>query len=278
MDSFHSSSLISIVMPTYNGEKYIEDAIDSVIRQSYPHFELLICDAGSTDETLRIVEAFGDPRIRVVSRTDENLPDGINKGFQAARGQIYAWLNCDDMYLHPDVLGNVASKFENSRCDYLVGLCGMVSEDGNLFRLLLPWVVSPPYTFKGHSNIFTGALFFSAAMWKEFGGFSVQHNLAFEYELLKFLMHGHKKCEIESVMPLAGFRIRPDSLSGANAEKMRQQLSQILGEAFAHPINIRHQMVRVYSHVLSGQLFSLFNVKKLNRQLPVPWHYNFYAK
>lgn len=265
-------------MPTYNGERYIQDAIDSVLRQSYSHFELLICDAGSTDTTLNIIEAFRDPRIRVVSRKDKNLPDGINKGFLAARGQIYAWLNCDDMYLHPDVLGKVASTFSSARWDYLVGLCGMVSEDGKLFRLLLPWIVSPPCTFKGHSNIFTGALFFSSSVWKQFDGFSTRHNLAFEYELLKFLMHGRKKGTIESGIPLAGFRIRPDSLSGANAEKMRQQLTEILGEPFIHPINIRQQFVRVYSHVLSGQLFSLFNVKKLNRQLPVPWRYNFSAK
>lgn len=273
-----SLPLISIVMPIYNGEKYIQDAIDSVLSQSYPDFELLICDAGSTDATLQIIDTIDDPRIKVVSRQDKNLPDGINKGFLKAGGEIYAWLNCDDMYLHPGVLDNVASRFRNSHLDYVVGLCGMVSEDGNLFRLLLPWIVSPPYTFKGHSNIFTGALFFSCSVWKEFGGFSVQNNLAFEYEFLKFLMHGSKKCEIESQMALAGFRIRPDSLSGANAENMRQQLSEILGEPFVYPINFSNQLVRLYSYITSGQFFSLLNVKKLNRQLPVSWRYNLSRK
>ena len=119
MTTSDASPLISVVMPTLNGEKYIRDALYSVCHQSYKNFELLICDAGSTDSTLAIVEGLCDPRIRVVSRSDKNLPDGINKGFSSAKGKILAWLNCDDMYLHPDALSLVVQDFEKSPIDYL---------------------------------------------------------------------------------------------------------------------------------------------------------------
>lgn len=273
-----ASPLISVVMPTLNGEKYIRDALYSVCHQSYKNFELLICDAGSTDATLAIVEDLGDPRVNVVSRSDKNLPDGINKGFSCAQGEIFAWLNCDDMYLHPDALSLVVQDFQKSPINYLVALCGMVSDSGDLYRVLLPWIVPKSLGFKGHSNVFTGALFFSSDIWKEFGGFSTRHTLAFEYELLKFLMNTPKRGVVESRLPIAGFRIRPDSLSGSNADKMRGQLEDVLGGSFDHPITLKHQLIRLLSYLTAGQLGPLLAVQKLNRQLPAPWHLSYSKK
>lgn len=278
MTNSETSPLISVVMPTLNGEKYIRDALYSVCHQSYKNFELLVCDAGSTDSTLEIVEDLKDPRVKIVSRSDKNLPDGINKGFSSAKGKILAWLNCDDMYLHPDALSLVVQDFEKSPIDYLVALCGMVSNNGDLYRVLLPWIVPKPWRFKGHSNVFTGALFFSSNTWREFGGFSTLHTLAFEYELLKFLMDTPKKGMVESKFPVAGFRIRPDSLSGSNAEKMRSQLQDVLGVSFDHPITLKHQLVRLLSYLTAGQLRPLLAVRKLNRQLPAPWHLSYSKK
>lgn len=274
----NASPLISVVMPTLNGEKYIRDALYSVCHQKYKNFELLICDAGSTDSTLSIVEDLHDPRIKIVSRSDQNLPDGINKGFSFAEGEIFAWLNCDDMYLHPSALSLVVQDFQKTPIDYLVALCGMVSDSGDLYRILLPWIVPKPLRFKGHSNVFTGALFFTSKMWNEFGGFSTRHTLAFEYELLKFLMDTPKRGVVESRLPIAGFRIRPDSLSGSNADKMRSQLENILGESFDNPITLKHQLVRLFSYLASGQLGPLLSVQKLNRQLPAPWHHTYSKK
>lgn len=274
----HANPLVSVVMPTLNGEKYIRDALYSVCNQNYKNFELLICDAGSTDATLATIEDLRDPRVKVVSRSDKNLPDGINKGFSCAQGEIFAWLNCDDMYLHPDALSLVVQDFQKSRIDYLVALCGMVSDSGDLYRVLLPWIVPKSLGFKGYSNVFTGALFFSSDAWKEFGGFSTRHTLAFEYELLKFLINTPKRGAVESKFPIAGFRIRPDSLSGSNADKMRSQLEEVLGESFDHPITLKHQLIRLLSYLTAGQIGPLLAVQKLNRQLPAPWHLSYSKK
>lgn len=268
--------LISIVMPTFNGEKYISDAIQSVRQQDYSNFELLICDAGSTDNTLRILNKMNDSRVKIVSRSDRNLPDGINRGFAAARGEILCWLNCDDMYLHPEALFTVAKQFRaQEKLDYLVGMCGMVSEEGQLYRILLPWILRSPFSFQGYSNIFTGALFFRQSTWKEFGEFSIQYTLAFEYQLLKFLMGKQKKGKVEASVPIAGFRIRPDSLSGANSSKMRGQLSEILSEPFNYPITTKHQLIRAISYLSSGQVGQLLKTVQLNRELPCPWSKSF---
>ena len=266
-----STPVLSIVMPTYNGAAYIDDALDSLLNQSFTDYELLICDAGSTDATLRLIEARQDDRIRIVSRADRNLPDGINIGFQHAKGKIFAWLNCDDVYLHADALFRVVAAFNAHGGDYLLGVSGMLSETGEVNRLLVPWVTARPFRYRGHSNVFTGSLFFTRAAWSSFGGFPTEHGLAFEYALLKHLLRPAFRGRVLPAPAVAGFRIRADSLSGANTEKMRKQQAAILGERVLQPMPLFHRLVRLWSHLVAGQWGHLITVHQLNRSFPEAW-------
>lgn len=95
--------LVSIIMPVYNGEKYIAQAIESCISQTYSNWELIIVDDGSADATASIVERYkeSDPRIRSI-RNPRNLklPGAFNEGYKIANGEYYSWLSSDDSY-HP---------------------------------------------------------------------------------------------------------------------------------------------------------------------------------
>ena len=91
-----NSPIISIITPCLNRAKYIEDAVESVLKQNYPYFEHIIIDGGSTDGTLDILARY--PHLRVVSEPDRGLYDALNKGIQVARGDIIGWLNSDDLY------------------------------------------------------------------------------------------------------------------------------------------------------------------------------------
>ncbi len=97
----NSAPLISIVLPTYNGSRFIAASIESCLKQSYGHFELIVVDGGSTDETLAIVASFADARIRVLQQTDnsERLPGALNFGFAHASGKLYTWAQDDDVYM-----------------------------------------------------------------------------------------------------------------------------------------------------------------------------------
>jgi teichuronic acid biosynthesis glycosyltransferase TuaG len=93
--------LVSIVMPVYNGEAFIREAIESVIRQTYPNWELIIVDDGSTDGSRDIIAKFQDKDDRIVGlENDENL--GIsasrNKAMNASNGEWIAFLDCDDQW------------------------------------------------------------------------------------------------------------------------------------------------------------------------------------
>lgn len=92
--------LVSIVLPTLDGERYIAESVASCLAQSYDDLELIVVDGGSSDGTLRIVDSFGDPRIRVVHQLDnaDRLPGALNLGFAEARGELFTWTQDDDLY------------------------------------------------------------------------------------------------------------------------------------------------------------------------------------
>ena len=90
--------LVSIVTPSYNQGRFIEETIMSVINQDYPRIEYIIMDGGSTDDTLDILRKY-ESRITWYSEKDKGQSDAINKGLRLARGEILAYLNSDDTYL-----------------------------------------------------------------------------------------------------------------------------------------------------------------------------------
>ncbi|PRX39832.1 Glycosyltransferase involved in cell wall bisynthesis [Salegentibacter salegens] len=90
--------MLSVVMPVYNGEKYLEDAIISVLKQTFTEYELLIIDDGSTDSSIQIIQAIKDPRIRLLRNVkNEGISFSRNVGLKEAKGDFLAWMDCDDL-------------------------------------------------------------------------------------------------------------------------------------------------------------------------------------
>ena len=90
------SGLVSVVMPVFNGEAYIAEAIESVLVQPYPQWELIVVDDGSTDQTRQVVETFGDPRIRYTRQTNQGQAAALNTGMALATGEYVTTLDADD--------------------------------------------------------------------------------------------------------------------------------------------------------------------------------------
>ncbi len=90
---------ITVVIPLYNKEKYVERAVRSVLRQSHQGFELIIVNDGSTDQSLQVVERFSDYRIRIISQDNQGVSAARNKGIQEAASDLIAFLDADDEYL-----------------------------------------------------------------------------------------------------------------------------------------------------------------------------------
>ncbi len=94
-----SEPLVSVIIPTYNRGRYLEEAVDSVRRQSYGRWELIVVDDGSTDGTLPFLSALKEPRLRVVNIAHRGNPAAVrNQGLAGARGRYVAFLDSDDCW------------------------------------------------------------------------------------------------------------------------------------------------------------------------------------
>lgn len=100
--------LVSVIMPTYDRAAILADAITTVCEQRYPHWELWVCDDGSTDDTAQVVAGFDDPRIHYLPLSKQGAAAARNRGLEHARGTLIAYLDSDN-YWHPDYLGAVAA-------------------------------------------------------------------------------------------------------------------------------------------------------------------------
>jgi len=112
---------LSVIMPVYNGEKYLEEAIFSVLNQTFTDYELLIIDDGSTDSSVKIIQSIKDSRIRLV-KNDKNRGVAYtrNVGLKEAKGEYLAWMDCDDL-IEPNRL---QEQINYLRENLEVGICG----------------------------------------------------------------------------------------------------------------------------------------------------------
>lgn len=101
--------LVSIVTPSYNQGRYIEETVQSVLSQDYPNIEYIVVDGGSTDNTVEILKRY-ERRLVWLSEKDQGQADAVNKGFRMARGYILGWLNSDDTYL-PGAIRKIVDYF-----------------------------------------------------------------------------------------------------------------------------------------------------------------------
>ena len=85
-------------MPAYNHEKFVADAVESVLNQSYNRFELLVIDDGSTDRTGEVIRRYDDPRVTYIYQENQDAFNTINRGLHLAKGDFIAILNSDDQY------------------------------------------------------------------------------------------------------------------------------------------------------------------------------------
>lgn len=130
---------ISIITPSYNQGRFLEQTLRSVLLQGYPDLEYIVIDGGSTDDSVGIIRRYDRWLTHWVSEKDRGQSHAINKGFAQATGQVLCWLNSDDYYL-PGALHTVGSMLADETGHHaLVGHCLRVHDDGE-----------PPCLLHGH--------------------------------------------------------------------------------------------------------------------------------
>ena len=124
--------MISVIVPIYNVEQYLEQCLDSIISQTYSQLEIILVDDGSTDSSGQICDKYArkDERIVVIHKTNGGLSDARNAGISVATGEYISFIDSDD-YIATDMYNKMIKICEQNHCDIVVCARDNFDEDGN---------------------------------------------------------------------------------------------------------------------------------------------------
>ncbi len=175
--------LVSIVTPSYNQARFLEETIRSVLSQDYPAIEYIIVDGGSTDGSLEIIQRHADRLAWWVSEPDRGQTDAINKGFARASGEILAWLNSDDTYLPGAVAEAAAYLVAHPEAGMVYGDANLVSENGQVIGQFPARQTDYRRLRRGYVHIPQQSAFFRASLWRQVGPLDPSFYFAMDYDL-----------------------------------------------------------------------------------------------
>jgi glycosyltransferase involved in cell wall biosynthesis len=228
---------ITIITPTYNQAGYIRDCIRSIQDQRFGDYEHLIYDALSKDGTAEVVESFlTDPRIVYRRERDEGAADAINKGLEAATGDIVCWLNSDDAYFDPKVLARVVELFEDHPDVQVVTGCGyFMAENG---RLISPCVM-PDAARIGHDGMRRSDYFLQPATFWRRNALRLDASLGFCFDWKLFLDFYESGFSVLYVPEyFAKYRLQPASKTVLDGAARRGEVVRMLRYGGAPPAQI----------------------------------------
>lgn len=205
--------VVSIVTPSFNQGRYLDEAIRSVLEQDYPRIEHIVVDGGSSDETLEVLERY--PQLRWVSEPDRGQADAINKGFGLATGEIFGWLNADDYYL-PGALTAAVDVLREGRCGLVHGGWRQVDEDGSLIKDVDPVEFDYLRQLERANRVAQPGAFFTREAFEAVGGVDAGLRYAMDYELWLKIGKRFGVAHVDRI--LAAYRFHPASKTVAESE------------------------------------------------------------
>lgn len=185
---------VSVIMPVYNAEVFIAQAIDSILEQTFKSFEFIIINDGSTDASLKIIRSYNDPRIRVVSRKNKGLVATLNEGIKLARGEYIARMDADDISYPDRFSQQVVYLDKNKDIDLVGSQIITMDEAGNMSKGIVSKPIDPEDVrlLLGHGSIIAHpTVMMKLHSVKEVGGYREKYWPAEDYDLwLRMAEHG----------------------------------------------------------------------------------------
>jgi glycosyltransferase involved in cell wall biosynthesis len=241
---------VSIVTPSFNQARFLESTMQSVLAQDYPKIEYIVVDGGSEDGSVDIIERYADQLAWWVSEPDSGQTDAINKGFERATGDIFAWLNSDDTYEAGALSEAVAFLQKNPDVGLVYGDANFIDADGRVIGQFNAQQTSLTRLQRGGVYIPQQSTFWRAKLWHEVGPLDPSFYFAMDYDLWVRLA---RASEIRYIPQLwANFRLHGDAKTISADERCWPE------------------MLRVHNRD-GGGYFAWIYVRYLARRLLAPW-------
>lgn len=160
--------ILSVVIPTYNSDKYIQECLDSVANESQEGVEFILIDGGSQDNTMKICQSYSHLFAYMLSEPDRGQSDAFNKGFKKAKGRYLTWLNSDDL-LGSGSIGLVLKVLRKSQKQWLTANCVHTDEDAKILRCCRSGGFETLAVKHGILNVFGPSTIFSKKLYEELG-------------------------------------------------------------------------------------------------------------
>ena len=272
---------ISIVTPSFNQGKYIEETIRSVLLQNYPNLEYIIIDGGSTDNTVEIIKKYQKHLKYWISEPDEGQSDALNKGLKKCTGDIFNWINSDD-YLEPGALHAVSQAFV--RNPHALQVCGYTRlfEDGSDTPVLMHRCELFQSTEKTIVNqrINQQGAFYNLRAICELGNINTSLHYVMDLELwLKFLScYGQDRIILIDDL-LAHFRLHPNSKTVEFEERFRIETNGVyhhLLKQLQLPVSIQRHFVENDRYIKSSWNLSAIRKQQLFTEITSHYFFDFY--
>ena len=268
---FTDCPLISIVVPSFNQGIFLEQNLKSILSQSYKNYEIILLDGGSTDISSLVIDKYRHCLSYVRQGKDSGHYAAINEGFKIANGEIFMWLNSDDM-LHLgclDIIARSYSKYKNV-AGLFTGLPCTWDELGHLTSINL----NPPewgFDYFINMNLSTDSFmqqessFFSRALWERVGGLKCQdYPYAADFDL--WLRMSEYSDVVSLPYLIGGFRIH-------STQRSHQYARYCLEAEKSRELMLKNEFVRSKGYSTkrlpaSGSVQNIFNQNKCNQVLP----------
>jgi glycosyltransferase involved in cell wall biosynthesis len=217
--------LVSVVLPTYNGSRFLEQAIQSCLDQSYSHFELIVVDDASSDGSPEIIARYEalDTRIRSVRHASNlGLPAALNSGFAMSRGELLTWTSDDNMY-HPDALSVLVDSIRaNPRVAVVYAGQSFINEQG---QVIGHESAGPPEELP-YRNCVGPCFLYRRSVYEKVGGYDTDASLVEDYDFWLRAFGSFSFCALPE--DLYFYRVHEGSLSQQDSQGIKLATRRIL--------------------------------------------------
>lgn len=253
--------LVTIITPSFNQGRFIQETIESVLQQDYRNMEHLVIDGGSTDNTLAILQRYAaaDPRFRFISEPDRGQSHAINKGLAMARGEIIGWLNSDDTYQAQAISKAVQAFLAHPEWGMVHGHCHVVNETNQILSTF-PTDRANAQKLYHTCCICQPAAFVRKHVMEQAGGVDENLHFCMDYELWMRIAKQHLIGYIPEFV--ANARLHSHSKSATKWQTVG--IPEVLMSLVKHYGSIPSSWITYAAHYQGAGVFALISKLKTN--------------